>query len=131
MIPLRLEPGSAVPAYAQLVAQVRRAVLRGVLAPGDRLPAVRQVVSSLAINPNTVLKAYTQLEHEGVAFSRAGLGTFIADTAPPAISQAMQRDLETALATWVTRARASGLSPEAVFALFEYVVDSSYRSGAA
>ena len=119
------------PAYAQLVRQVRRAVLRGVLAPGDRLPAAREVVASLAINPNTVLKAYTQLEHEGIAFSRPGLGTFIADTAPAPISAATQRNLSPALQAWVARAREAGLSQEAVSALFESAMVDAYREGVA
>lgn len=131
MIHLRLELGSGMPAYAQLVRQVRQAVLRGVLAPGDRLPAAREVVASLAINPNTVLKAYTQLEHEGIAFSRPGLGTFIADTAPAPISAATQRNLSPALEAWVARAREAGLSEEAVFALFESAMIDAYREGVA
>jgi GntR family transcriptional regulator len=131
MIHLRLELGSGMPAYAQLVRQVRRAVLRGVLAPGDRLPAAREVVASLAINPNTVLKAYTQLEHEGIAFSRPGLGTFIADTAPAPISAATQRNLSPALEVWVARAREAGLSQEAVSALFESAMVDAYREGVA
>jgi GntR family transcriptional regulator len=131
MIHLRLELGSGMPAYAQLMRQVRQAVLRGVLAPGDRLPAAREVVASLAINPNTVLKAYTQLEHEGIAFSRPGLGTFIADTAPAPISAATQRSLSPGLEAWVARAREAGLSQEAVSALFEAAVVDVYREGVA
>jgi GntR family transcriptional regulator len=131
MIHFRLEPGSAMPVYAQLTRQVRSAVLRGVLVPGDRLPAAREVVSSLAINPNTVLKAYSQLEHEGVVFSRVGQGTFIAETAPAPISASVRHGLAPALRTWMTRARVAGLSEEAVFALFESTVDDAYRAGAA
>ena len=131
MIHLRLEPHSAMPAYAQLVRQVRSAVLRGVLVPGDRLPSAREVVSLLAINPNTVLKAYTQLEHEGVAFSRAGQGTFIADTAPRSILASTLRRLEPGLLRWIAKARAAGLSEEAVYALFESAVASGSWMGAA
>jgi len=131
MIHFRLETGSATPAYAQLVHQVRRAVLRGVLAPGDRLPAAREVVAALAINPNTVLKAYSQLEREGFAYSRAGLGTFIAETAPAPIAPRTLHDLRPALRAWVTRARDAGLSEEAVSALFESALDEAYREGVA
>jgi GntR family transcriptional regulator len=131
MIHLRLDPRSAMPVYAQLIRQVRSAVLRGVLVPGDRLPAAREVVSSLAINPNTVLKAYSQLEHEGVVCSRAGQGTFIAETAPAPISASIRQDLEPALRMWMARARDAGLNDEAVFALFESTVDRAHRAGAA
>jgi GntR family transcriptional regulator len=119
------------PVYAQLTGQVRSAVLRGVLVPGDRLPPAREVVSSLAINPNTVLKAYSQLEHEGVVSSRAGQGTFIAETAPAPISASIRQGLEHALRTWMTKARGAGLAEEAVFALFESTVNEAYRAGAA
>jgi GntR family transcriptional regulator len=118
------------PAYAQLVLQVRRAVLRGVLVPGDRLPTAREVVASLAINPNTVLKAYTQLEHEGIVYSRPGLGTFIADTAPAPVPATEQRRLGPALESWVERARAAGLSGEAVWSLVDSAIENAYGPGA-
>lgn len=126
MLIFRLDAGSAMPAYAQLVLQVRRAVLRGALVPGDRLPTAREVVTALAINPNTVLKAYTELEHQGVAHSRPGLGTFIADTAPAPVSESEQRRLRPALDTWVERARAAGLSGEAVWSLVDSAIESAY-----
>ena len=131
MIHFRLETGSATPAYAQLVHQVRRAVLRGVLGPGDRLPAAREVVAALAINPNTVLKAYSQLERDGFAFSRAELGTFIADTAPAPIPPTALRELRPALEAWVIRARKAGLSEEAVSALFESALGEGSAEGVA
>ncbi len=128
LIHLRLESRSAMPAYAQLVQQVRAAVLRGVLVPGDRLPSAREVVRALAINPNTVLKAYAQLEHDGFAFSRAGQGTFIADTAPEPIASTIRRNLEPALQNWMRRAQNAGLTQEAVSALLESAVDATYRT---
>jgi GntR family transcriptional regulator len=131
MLYLRLDPHSAMPVYAQLTRQVRSAVLRGALAPGDRLPAAREVVSALAINPNTVLKAYSQLEHEGVVTSRAGQGTFIAVTAPAPIPASIKQHLEPDLRKWMGRARDAGLNEEAVFALFGSTVDEAYRAGAA
>jgi GntR family transcriptional regulator len=131
LIHLRLQPGTAVPAYAQIVRQVRQAVLRGVLRPGDRLPAAREVVAALAINPNTVLKAYAQLEHEGVVRSRAGLGTFVAETAPPAMEPAVHRRLAPALEAWMVRARAAGLHEEAVMALVASAVERVFGGVAA
>ena len=77
MIEFRLDAHSRVATYTQLVQQVKQAVRLGRLDPGDRLPAVREVAESLAINPNTVLKAYRELELAGVVEARAGVGTFV------------------------------------------------------
>src|SRR5881409_3909780 len=79
-IDFRLDPASGVPTYLQLVQQVEQAVRLGYLRQGDQLPKVREVVASLAINPNTVLKAYRELEHKGLANGRPGQGTFIQAT---------------------------------------------------
>src|ERR1700721_2007849 len=79
-IAFRLEPASGVPTYLQLVQQVEHALRLGYLAPGDQLPTVKDVVAALSINPNTVLKAYRELEHKGLAAGRAGQGTFIQAT---------------------------------------------------
>ena len=77
MIDFRLDARSGVPTYLQLVQQVKQAVRLGILHPGDQLPTVREVVASLAINPNTVLKAYRELDQEGLAEGRRGQGTFV------------------------------------------------------
>jgi GntR family transcriptional regulator len=79
-IGFRLDPGSGVPTYLQLVQQVEEALRLGYLRRGDRLPTVKDAVQSLAINPNTVLKAYRELEHRGLAVGRPGQGTFIDGT---------------------------------------------------
>src|SRR6266536_3647721 len=79
-IVFRLDPACGVPTYLQLVQQVEQALRLGQLEPGDQLPRVKDVVASLAINPNTVLKAYRELEHRGLAAGRPGQGTFIAGT---------------------------------------------------
>src|SRR5579864_1012292 len=76
----RLDPSSGVPTYLQLVQQVEHALRLGYLEPGDQLPKVRDVVASLAINPNTVLKAYKELETKGLAAGRPGQGTFVRAT---------------------------------------------------
>ena len=80
MIEFRLDARSGVPTYLQLVQQVKQAVRLGILHPGDQLPTVKEVVSSLAINPNTVLKAYRELDQEGLAEGRRGQGTFISSS---------------------------------------------------
>ena len=83
MIEFRLNERSGVPTYLQLVQQVRQAVRLGVLQPGDQLPTVKEVVGTLAINPNTVLKAYRELDHEGLVEARRGQGTFVSRTLQP------------------------------------------------
>jgi GntR family transcriptional regulator len=105
--------------------------MQGVLIPGDRLPTAREVVNALAINPNTVLKAYSELEHQGVAFSRPGSGTFIAATAPAPVAETIRRRLGPALDAWVAKARAVGLDEEAVFVLFSSAVDEAYGASVA
>ena len=117
MINFHLDNRSGVPTYLQLAQQVRQAVRLGILQPGDQLPTVKEVVRSLAINPNTVLKSYRELDREGVVEGRRGVGTFVSalpDTPPPD----GVKDLQTALNKWVQRARAAGLDDDALAALF-------------
>ena len=83
MIEFHLEVRSGVPTYLQLVQQVRQAIRLGILQPGDQLPTVKEVVRSLTINPNTVLRAYRELDLEGLVEGRRGVGTFVADGAAP------------------------------------------------
>jgi GntR family transcriptional regulator len=121
MIEFHLEARSGVPTYLQLVQQVRQAVRLGVLRPGDQLPTVKEVVSSLAINPNTVLRAYRELDLEGVAEGRRGVGTFVREQAAPLPADDV-KELRGGLERWVARARAAGLDAEAMAALFADVV---------
>lgn len=116
--------------YKQLVQQVRQALRVGLLEHGDQLPRVREVAESLAINPNTVLKAYRELEHEGLVKGRPGLGTFVVRSlaGPSLASQAgLRRELE----AWLGRARAAGLDQEDVVALVETTLRSSFQEGVA
>jgi GntR family transcriptional regulator len=116
VIEFRLDTRSGVPTYLQLVQQVRQAVRLGILRPGDQLPTVKEVVTSLTINPNTVLHAYRQLDLEGLVEGRRGVGTFVAATSPsPPVDDL--RGLRSALERWVTRARAAGLDDESIGAL--------------
>ena len=120
MFRFRLDGSSGVPPYLQLVHQVRQSLLLGYLRAGDRLPTVKEVAGDLAINPNTVVKAYRQLEHEGLAGGRPGQGTFIAATlaSPPAdANQVLRASLE----QWFRDADEAGLSDEAVTALIAVV----------
>jgi DNA-binding transcriptional regulator YhcF (GntR family) len=116
-IVFRLDPASGVPTYLQLVQQVEHALRLGYLSRGDRLPTVKEVVGSLAINPNTVLKAYRELEHRGLADGRPGQGTFIRDT-PATAGLAELTALRKTLLTWLRSADAAGLDEAGMVALF-------------
>jgi GntR family transcriptional regulator len=116
MFRFRLDGSSGVPPYLQLVHQVRQSLLLGYLREGDRLPTVKDVASDLVINPNTVVKAYRQLEHEGLAGGRPGQGTFITASSPAAAPDAQQA-LRASLEEWLRAAEEAGLSDEAVTAL--------------
>jgi GntR family transcriptional regulator len=117
----RIDTGSGVPPYLQLVQQVRQAVILGFLQPGDRLPLIREVVEALAINPNTVAKAYRQLEQEALVTGRPGQGTFVNDAPAATISTATYTALRRGLQTWLRRAYAAGLDEPAVTALITAV----------
>src|SRR5215470_1724740 len=125
-----LDGRSKVNTYVQLVQQVKQALRVGLLEPGDQLPKVREVAQSLAINPNTVLKAYRELEIEGLAEGRPGVGTFIRATLAGAW-MANQTDLREDLVGWLGRARAAGLTPEDITALVETTIRSTLPGGPA
>ncbi len=117
-IAFRLDNRSGLSTYLQLALQVRQGIRLGRLRPGDQLPSVREVVAKLAINPNTVLKAYRELEAAGVVSSRPGMGTFIrADLASvvPAADSGLRREL----ARWLAGARRAGLDNDDMRALLE------------
>ena len=105
------------PTYLQLVQQVEHALRLGYLKPGDQLPKVRDVVGALAINPNTVLKAYRELEHKGLAAGRPGQGTFVeaglGQVALPELTA-----LRRSLLRWLSTADAAGLDEDGIVALF-------------
>src|SRR4051794_40252892 len=117
MIDFHVEARSGVPTYLQIVQQVRQAVRLGVLQPGDRLPTVKEVVGSLAINPNTVLRAYRELDLEGVTQGKRGVGTFVAEQADPVPADDL-KELRASLRRCVDRARKAGLDDESIAALF-------------
>ncbi len=118
MIEFHLNTSLGISPYLQLVQQVRRALLLGLLAEGDQLPTVKDVVAQLAINPNTVLKAYRELEHSGLVAARAGVGTFVTSTLSDA-SLAAQGPLRQDLERWFGKARRAGLDDESIEALFQ------------
>jgi GntR family transcriptional regulator len=116
VISFRIHPRSGVPPYLQLVQQVRQALRMGVLQPGDQLPTVKEVVSAVAVNPNTVFKAYHYLEHDGLVEGRPGVGTFVLrrPSGPPPETQAK---LAHALRRWVDSAKEAGLDDESIESL--------------
>ncbi len=120
-IEFRLDLASGVPTYLQLVHQVEHALRLGYLVPGDQLPKVRDVVAELAINPNTVLKAYRELETKGLAKGRPGQGTFIEATLNQMTLPELT-DLRRSLISWVAAADAAGLDESGVAALVANVL---------
>src|SRR2546430_1262125 len=97
LLRFHLDPNSGVSYYVQLIQQVRQAVLFGLLKPGDKLPTVKEVAAQVAINPNTVLRAYRDLEHDGLVVSRPGLGTFVTANVPAAVERDSYHALRTDL----------------------------------
>jgi GntR family transcriptional regulator len=116
-IEFHLDGRSGVSPYLQLVRQVRHALRLGVLREGDQLPTVKEVVARLAINPNTVLKAYRELEHDGLVAARPGIGTFVIRTLTDA-TLAAHGPLREDLQRWLAKARRAGLDDESIEALF-------------
>ena len=123
MIRFRVDGRSGVPPYLQIVQQVRHALRMGVVAVGDQLPSVREVVAATAINPNTVLKAYRDLEREGLVEARTGHGTFVR-ALPPGPPPDTHSRLGRKLATWVSEARTAGLDDEAIESLLRVALQA-------
>jgi GntR family transcriptional regulator len=123
VIEFHLSGRSGVAPYRQLIHQVRQALRLGLLREGDQLPKVKDVAAGLAINPNTVLKAYRELEYEGLTAARPGIGTFVTGTLGTGSLAAhgrLRRDLQ----RWLAAARRAGLDDESIEALFV----STFRS---
>jgi len=125
VIEYRIDRRSGVATYLQIVQQTKQALRLGLLAPGDKLPTAKEVVAATAINPNTVLKAYRDLEREGLVEPRPGLGTFVRRTLgrPEATGET---SLRSELTEWVGRARAAGLEREDVAALMDVALEAGF-----
>jgi GntR family transcriptional regulator len=127
VINFHVDRSSSVPAYAQLIRQVREGLRMGLLHPGDQLPTVRSVVTSCTVNPSTVLKAYRELELSGLVEARQGAGTYVSGKLGDADPHVMAR-LRSGLARWLGQAREAGLEDEDVQALFaSVIVEDSLR----
>ncbi|MDT9693270.1 GntR family transcriptional regulator [Streptomyces sp. P9(2023)] len=127
MLEYRIDRRSGVATYLQIVQQTEQALRMGLLEPGDQLPTAREVVETTAINPNTVLKAYRELERAGLVEARRGLGTFVRATLGAAPAESPLRG---ELADWARRARADGLEREDVAALFTSVLKEFFEGDA-
>jgi GntR family transcriptional regulator len=130
VIEFRLDSRSGVSPYQQLVQQVRHALRLGLLSEGDQLPTVKEVVGRLAINPNTVLKAYRELEHAGLVAPQPGVGTFVTKTLSDD-SLAAHGPLRRELQAWLRKARRAGLDDESIEALFRDTFRSADLEGVA
>jgi GntR family transcriptional regulator len=129
VIEFHLEARSGVAPYLQIVQQVRQALRLGVLSEGDQLPTVKDVVAGLAINPNTVLKAYRELEHDGLVAARPGVGTFVTATLGNGSLAALgplRRDLE----RWLAKASRAGLDDDMIEALYRDTVRAAAKEEA-
>lgn len=127
MIAFYLEADSGVPAYLQLVRQVEHAIRMDRLRAGDQLPSVRDVVAALSINPNTVVKAYREMESRHLVDTRQGKGTFVADLAAPGRGTVIPASLARDLTDWISRAKAAGLARDDCAALFDEALHDSYQ----
>ncbi|MGW0517167.1 MULTISPECIES: GntR family transcriptional regulator [unclassified Crossiella] len=125
MIEFRIDRHSGVATYLQIAHQVKQAMRMGLLGPGDQLPTAREVVAATTVNPNTVLKAYRELEHEGLVEGRRGMGTFVTASLVSDAARAgapLRKDLE----RWMGRAVTEGLVVEEVDAIYTDVRDAHY-----
>jgi GntR family transcriptional regulator len=130
MIEFQLDGTSGVATYLQLVQQVHQALRLGLLQPGDQLPTAQQVVAKLAINPNTVLKAYRDLEREGLVRARPGRGTFITGSLP-GIDPAIRARFLSAMTDWLASARSAGLGLDEIEAIYRAALRDSFTEGVA
>jgi GntR family transcriptional regulator len=130
LIEFHLDTRSGVSPYLQVVHQVRQALRLGLLRQGDQLPTVKDVVARLAINPNTVLKAYRELEHDGLVAARPGIGTFVTKTLGDS-SLAAHGPLRQDLQRWLAKARRAGLDDESIEAVFRDCFRSASAEGVA
>jgi GntR family transcriptional regulator len=125
VVEYRIDRRSGVATYVQIVQQTKQALRLGLLEPGDRLPTAREVVEATAINPNTVLKAYRELEREGLVEARRGHGTFVRRTLG---AGAADSPLRAELSAWAARARAAGLDRDDASALVASVLDEHFTA---
>ena len=125
----RPNPASGVPIYLQLMEQVKHAIATGALRPGEQLPGMRKVAEELVINPNTVAKAYRELEHGGLVELRQGAGAFVSERAPSKKDAERFRAAQAAVATTIEKLRAQGVANDDIRRLFEAELAGMTKSG--
>src|SRR6476646_3742210 len=111
---VRPNPSSGVPIYLQLMEQVKHSIETGAVRPGEQLPGIRPLAEALVMNPNTVAKAYRELEHEGVIELRQGAGAFVSDKAPAKNDADKLRAAQTTIAAAIDKLRARGVTDEEI-----------------
>ena len=126
---LRPNPASGVPIYLQLMEQVKHAIETGALRPGEQLPSIRPLAEELVVNPNTVAKAYRELEHEGVVELRQGAGAFVSDKAPTKKDADKLRAAQATVASAIDKLRERGVTDEEIRRLVEAELSGVYKSG--
>lgn len=129
MILLKPNPSSGVPIYLQLMEQVKHAIETGALRPGEQLPGIRPLAEELVINPNTVAKAYRELEHEGIIELRQGAGAFVAEREIDEKDADRLRAAQATIATTVDRLRERGVTDDEIRRLIEAELSGTARSG--
>src|SRR5438874_13462504 len=125
----RPNPALGVPIYLQLMEQVKHAIETGALRPGEQLPGIRPLAEELVINPNTVAKAYRELEHEGVIELRQGAGAFVSGNAGAKKLTDKVRAGQAVVAETIEKLRARGLTDEEIRRLFEAELAGLNRTG--
>ena len=126
---LKPNPSSGLPIYLQLMEQIRHAVATGALRPGEQLPGIRPLAEELVINPNTVAKAYRELEHEGVVELRQGAGAFVTENGPSKKDAEKLRAAQAAVAAAVERLRERGVADDDIRRLFEAELAGVTKTG--
>lgn len=129
MILLKPNPSSGLPIYLQLMEQVKHAIETGAVKPGEQLPSIRPLAEELVINPNTVAKAYRELEHDGVIELRQGAGAFVSDKAPSRQDAERLQAAKALVAQGIERLRARGITDEEIRRLVEAELSGVYRRG--
>lgn len=125
----RPNPALGVPIYLQLMEQIKHAIETGALRPGDQLPGIRPLAEELVMNPNTVAKAYRELEHEGILELRHGAGAFVSENGSARKITAKVRVAQEIVAAAIAQLRKQGLADEEVRRLFEAELAGLTRTG--
>ena len=126
---IRVDPGLSVPVFQQIADEVKSVIARGACAPGEMIPSVRQMAAQALINPNTVARAYRDLEREGIVTTRRGLGVFVSDNAAKLCRNGRREDIRAKLEELAAEARRAGISGEELREEIERALSDAYARG--